>query len=359
MKSFSRIWERIRPFRLDSLLFEVTPRCNLACAHCYNVWKDGVAYQENELSTEGAKLLIAAAIRQSRCRQFTFTGGEPCLREDLEELVAFAAPKCDNVALISNGTRLEAGRVRSLLQAGVGLFELPLNSAKQEMHDRLAGVPGSFDRVTRAAAEIRYQGGELLFVFVGTKHNIDHWRETLKLGIALGARGFLFNRYNAGGSCHENPEDLMPSLEQVRRGLEIAEECAAQCGIGIGAGIAIPACLIDPTPYPHVSFGFCSAGTRRAYITLDSSGNVRPCNHTSTILGNLFETPMKRLVHGEEMRAFIAAHPAFCTGCGLESICLGGCKAAAEACCGSLSACEPFLEMNRDRARPLISSPNR
>ncbi len=54
--------------------------------------------------------------------------------------------------------------------------------------------------------------------------HIDHWKETLELGIALGARGFLFNRYNAGGECHGEPEKLMPSVDQVRAGLFVSEE---------------------------------------------------------------------------------------------------------------------------------------
>jgi pyrroloquinoline quinone biosynthesis protein E len=339
-----------RPFRLDSILFEVTPRCNLHCLHCYNVWKNSIVYPAQELDTARAKELIGLAIEQSKCRQFTFTGGEPCLREDLEELVAFAAARCEHVALITNGTLLTEARVSSLIQAGVSLFELPLNSSERTMHDRLAGKEGSFDKVTRAAAEIRFHGAELAFVFVGTKLNIEHWQEALELGIALGARGFLFNRYNAGGECHGKPEDLMPSVEHVRRGLEIAQDYSVKYGVSIGASIAIPPCLIDPTPFPNVGFGFCAAGTERAYFTVDPLGNVRPCNHTPTVLGNLFEKPFKKMARCETLRDFMAARPAFCAGCRLEHECQGGCKAAAEACYGDILAREPFLELNREQA---------
>jgi MoaA/NifB/PqqE/SkfB family radical SAM enzyme len=53
------------------------------------------------------------------------------------------------------------------------------------------------------------------------------------------------------------------------------------------------------------------------------------------------------------LSAFMAARPAFCGGCRLERDCQGGCKAAAEVCAGDLSACDPFLAINRDAARPL------
>jgi radical SAM protein with 4Fe4S-binding SPASM domain len=341
------------PWSHESLLYEVTARCNLRCVHCYNVWKDEVDYSCEELPTDRALALIDKAIRDSRCKQFTITGGEPVLRDDLEVLAARAAEKCEYVTLITNGTLLPEERVRSLIDAGVSLFELPLNSADRAMHNRLAGGIDCFDAVTRAAADIRYHGAELAFVFVGTKHNIEHWKETLELGIALGARSFLFNRYNAGGECHGRPEDLMPSVEQVREGLRISEEYSERYGVGIGASIAIPPCLIDPKDYPHVGFGFCAAGTERAYYTIDPVGNVRPCNHTPTIIGNLFDTSLREMVQSEELAAFRRARPDFCGGCKIEDECLGGCKAAAQVCYGSLTACEPFLELNRERVRKL------
>lgn len=345
------------PWSHDSLLYEATARCNLRCLHCYNVWKDDIGYKQNELPTKKALRLIEKAIHQSRCQQFTFTGGEPTLRDDLEELVGCAASLCEHVALITNGTLLCEERVKSLIDAGVSLFELPLNSADRTIHNRMAGGIDCFDKVTRAAADIRFYGAELAFVFVGTSINIEYWKETLELGIALGARGFLFNRYNAGGQCHMQPEQLMPSIEQVREGLAIAEEYSRKYEIGIGASIAIPPCLIDPKDFPHVGFGFCAAGTKRAYYTIDPVGNVRPCNHTPTIIGNLFETPLKEIATCQKLKAFRQARPDFCSGCSLEEECLGGCKAAAEVCYGSLTACEPFLELNKNRANKLKTPP--
>lgn len=340
-----------RPWSQHSLLYEVTARCNLKCAHCYNVWKDDVAYSVHELPTGRAKELIRIAIRGSRCRQFAFTGGEPLLRDDLEELVSLAASLCDRVTLITNGTLLPEERIQRLIGAGVSLFELPLNSSDRATHDDMAGGIESFDKVTRAAADIRYHGGALAFVFVGTSRNIDGWKQALEMGMALGAQSFLFNRYNAGGECHGHPESLMPSLAQVRQGLEVAEQYAVKYGLGIGASIAIPPCLIDPKDFPHVGFGFCAAGTERAYYTIDPMGNVRPCNHSPTILGNLFETSLRDIAKTPNLQQFMKARPEFCAACAIENDCLGGCKAAAEVCYGSLTACDPFLELNKASAK--------
>lgn len=339
------------PFRLSSVLYEVTALCNLACAHCYNVWKDGVGYPTGELDTEAALRLIAKATRESRCDQLTFTGGEPCLREDLETLVAFAKTRVRHVVLITNGTLLSEVRIRTLRKAGVDIFELPLHGGESTTHDEALGCPGSFAQITQAAAEIRNQGGEIAFVFVGKRSNMGQWEAALEVGIALGARSFLFNRWNAGGACHAHPETLMPTLDQIHVALSVAEAAVRHYGVTISASIPLPACLVDTTPYPHVNFGFCSAGSANAYFTLDPMGFVRPCNHTSTILGNLLDQPFRKLAQGAAQKDFQSARPAFCAGCPQELTCMGGCKAAAEACFGDLRACEPFLALNLEHVQ--------
>ena len=77
-------------------------------------------------------------------------------------------------------------------------------------------------------------------------------------------------------------------------------------------------------------------------------GNVRPCNHSTTILGNLFEEPFSDLVSPERLCGFTESLPAYCTVCDQRTLCQGGCKAAAQVCYGSLTEMEPFLKSNND-----------
>jgi len=51
------------------------------------------------------------------------------------------------------------------------------------------------------------------------------------------------------------------------------------------------------------------------------------------------------------MKEFQSARPAFCDGLSAAVECAGGCKAAAQVCHGSLTACDPFLGANRAAAR--------
>jgi radical SAM protein with 4Fe4S-binding SPASM domain len=334
---------------LRSLIFEVTQRCNHACLHCYNVWQGEQVrrYPRGELDTSQTLSLLAKALDETDCHHITLTGGEPLLRNDLSILLDFLREQDVRVTVISNGRLLNEQNAISLIQHGVGLFELPLLSHRREVHDRLSAVQGAWDSVVAAMANLRLHHGQVVTAFVATRLNIGHLYETIKLAFAFGTRALMLNRFNPGGRGRLHLNELLPSAEQVRDALSIADAASVEFGIPISCSIPIQPCLIDTSAFPHLGFGYCSAGTERAYYTLDPLGNIRPCNHSTTILGNLFEKSFGDLVSPETLKGFVNALPALCSACEHRTVCQGGCRAAAQACYGSLDVMEPFLRQER------------
>jgi radical SAM protein with 4Fe4S-binding SPASM domain len=345
--------------RLQTLIFEVTQRCNHACLHCYNVWHgpEGIepepAYPRGELDTAQTLALLAKALDETHCRHVTLTGGEPLLRPDLSHILDLLRERGVMATIISNGRLLTEAVVVDLLDREVSLFELPLLSDQRSVHDRLSGSAGAFDAVLAAMANIRYHRGQFVAVFVATRLNLADLEGAIKLAVAFGARGLMLNRFNPGGRGRAalRLAELLPTVDQMRKALALADAMAAEFDLPISCSIPIQPCLVDTGVYPHLRFGFCAAGTERAYYTLDPLGNLRPCNHTPTILGSLREEPFADLVAPERLAPFIAASPPFCASCTLRDTCQGGCKAAAQVCYGSVTAEEPFLHSNRNQAR--------
>jgi len=345
--------------RLQTLIFEVTQRCNHTCLHCYNVWNHrGFPYPRGELNTSQTLALLSKALDESGCRHVTLTGGEPLLREDLQLILDLLYRRHVQTTLISNGRLLSKETIRDLLERGVGLFELPLLSHRREMHDYLSGSVGAFDAVLEAMAHLREHRGNFVMVFVLTRLNLLDLYETIRLAFAFGARGIMLNRFNPGGRGLEHLAELMPSSSQVREALAVVENASAELGIPTSCSIPIQPCLVEgvweayrspdgSSPFSHLRFGFCAAGTDRAYYTLDPLGNLRPCNHTPLILGSLLEEPFEKLIAPGRISSFTSAFPPFCDSCSLRDICQGGCKAAAQVCYGSLSSEDPFLHDNR------------
>ena len=266
---------------IRSVVFEVTQDCNQNCAFCYNVWKCG-DYPSG--CPDSRRIFdVLDKIISYRPGLITFSGGEPLLFPDLLGLIR-RAPRGITRNLITNGTLMTDSLAGELVSAGVQTFEFTLLSADPETHNALVGRD-SFDRLIEAIASVRAAGGRMATTFVATRANIDSWEETLELNVALGVEGVLFNRFNIGGAGVTRAAELMPSVDQLGTALGIANEGVSRFGVAISCGVPIPPCVLDRSLYPYVHFGDCAVGTRNAYPTVDALGNVRPCNHSPTILG--------------------------------------------------------------------------
>jgi radical SAM protein with 4Fe4S-binding SPASM domain len=339
--------------RQDSFVFELTARCNHDCLHCYNAWKNPVGYPLGELGTSETLAMLGKLLDETGASLVSLSGGEPMLRPDLYEIVDCLVARGISVNLITNGSLLDDAAIARLLPEKISVFELPLLSVERAIHDRMSGKPGAFDRATAAMAELKLRRQRVVGVFVATKLNLPTWRQTAELAVALGLDGVMFNRFNPGGAGIRNLQMLQATPAEIQAALDVAEESSAKYELPISCSIAMPPCLFDVKRYRRLTFGFCAAGTARAYYTLDPLGNVRPCNHSPTILGNIRETGFAAMAGSAKMRDFVAARPEFCAGCRLETECLGGCKAAAEAAAGSAWSCDPFLAaFGREARRP-------
>jgi MoaA/NifB/PqqE/SkfB family radical SAM enzyme len=138
--------------RYLSCLWELTYRCTARCRMC-NYWR--LKHEpERELSLpqiqRGLDLVFAYG-----CRLVNFTGGEPTLRDDLEEIVLHASGLGVWTSVVTNGSRLTRDRVRRLRQAGLDNLLVSLDSASPAAHDEQRGIVGSFRRVDECAQWIR------------------------------------------------------------------------------------------------------------------------------------------------------------------------------------------------------------
>jgi radical SAM protein with 4Fe4S-binding SPASM domain len=133
---------------LTYLFWECTLRCNLRCTHCGSSCTPGSPV--DELSTDeiiGAIDSIATDFDASRicC---AITGGEPLLRDDLEQVIASMTAHGMQVGIVTNGTLLTSQRARGLVAAGMVTASISLDGGQPE-HDAIRG-PGTFHRALAA-----------------------------------------------------------------------------------------------------------------------------------------------------------------------------------------------------------------
>jgi len=111
---------------------KLTTRCTLHCRHC--PWLD---HPQPDLPLE-RWLEVIREVRARGARHLVLEGGEPTLRPDLPEIIAYAQSIQMKVSLATNATRpLDAYKPERFFISVDGL---------RETHDRLRG-PGAFDRM--------------------------------------------------------------------------------------------------------------------------------------------------------------------------------------------------------------------
>ena len=102
------------------LSLELTARCNYACPFCYGVWHERPELGGPELDTaEWGNILEECARRGVRSVQFT--GGEPLLREDLDELADRALAAGLEVSVYTNAGLLTEERLLAFKRRGIHL----------------------------------------------------------------------------------------------------------------------------------------------------------------------------------------------------------------------------------------------
>lgn len=125
------------------LIWDITNRCNLSCAHCFNsrYLNDGKAPDFNieEVVEQIAKLKVPAV---------RLHGGEPLLFPKVVEVVRRLREKGMLVYLTTNATLLTEEMARALLENGLNKLSFSIENATPEINDRMRGE-GTFVRAMR------------------------------------------------------------------------------------------------------------------------------------------------------------------------------------------------------------------
>lgn len=127
-----------------TVAWEITRACALRCVHCRAVAQP--RRDPHELTTREGFALIDQIVTLGR-PILVITGGDPLMRRDVYDLIAYARERGLRVGLSPSATRLvtRAALARAQ-QAGVEMVHISLDGASAAIHDAFRGVRGSFAR---------------------------------------------------------------------------------------------------------------------------------------------------------------------------------------------------------------------
>lgn len=163
---------------IKSLRISLTTKCNLRCIYCHN---EG---EHRNLKEEASQLTFVNIIKAAQSfgiDEVKFSGGEPLMRKDFEDILK-ALPPLKDISATTNGTFL-AERAQSLSESGLHRVNINLPSLSPEIYKKVTG--GDINTVLKgidAAVDNHLTPVKLNMVLLkGINHNeIENMMEFVK-----------------------------------------------------------------------------------------------------------------------------------------------------------------------------------
>ena len=317
---------------------ELTYRCPLKCTWCNNPL-DFDDYAERELSTEEWKKVLRDA-RDLGALQLGFTGGEPLLRNDLEELVAYANEIGFYTNLITSGIGLTDERMLALKQAGLKHVQLSLQSTKAPLTDELVGARAHALKL-EAARVIKAHNFPMVLNMPVFKQNIDDIDKMVQWAADLGVEYIEFANIQYYNWALMNRDELMPTLEQVREAEAVVQRWREKLGNSMTIYFVIP-------DYYEGRPKACMNGWGAIHLTVAPDGVPMPCQEARVIPGLEFlsvrEKPLSWIWHESPLfRKYRGLDwlPEPCSSCSEKEKDFGGCRCQAFLLTGEASNTDP------------------
>ena len=259
------------------LLAEVTYRCPLHCVFCYNPVDFAKTERADELST-AEWLRVLREARALGAVQCGFSGGEPLVRDDLEELIAEAHRLGYYTNLLTSGVGLTKERAAALKAAGLDHVQLSFQDSTRELNDFLSHTR-TFQLKQEVGETIKALGWPMVMNVVIHRLNIDHIDRIIAMADALGAEYLELANSQYYSWAHLNRDHLLPTSEQIRRAEAVTDAWRVKVADRMKLFFVAP-------DYHEGKPKKCMNGWGNVFLTITPDGTALPC-HTAKMLPGL------------------------------------------------------------------------
>ena len=306
----------------------LTYRCNERCRFCYAGCGPAGAEAaggdgRGELGTEEWKRIIRVFKEEAKIPFFSFTGGEPLLRPDLEELASFAASLGLRTNLITNGSLATSARAASLKAAGIDTAQVSLESPEPGIHDSLCGIAGAFRATVSGIAALRGAGISVQTNSTLTRENAESLLGLPAFLAGLGVARFSLNLFIPAGRGLGEDSLFLPYSEAGAM-VDAVRRAAHDRGLSFLWYSPTPYCLYNPVAR---GLGNKSCAAADGLVHVNPRGEILPCSSWDESLGSLLESSFESIWFSERAR-FLKGKlfaPEGCADCGSFVACQGAC----------------------------------
>ena len=321
-----RAKEVTRKYPTESAQIELTNRCNLSCAHCFN---NSGEPSPDELTTEEILSLINVLSRMG-IHRITLTGGEPLLHPDFFRILEHARKAPMTVTVFTNGTVVTEEHIRKFKAFNVKIA-VSLDSFSAETHDHFRGKKGAFEKTLKSITLFKKAGLPMTISVSLNKLNKDEIVDTIKFFRENDLKTYQVAEVNISGrgidevviTPQEYYETLLKKLTFEKAGT-----------------------LRTPKTSPPKRGDGCGIARDLIYITAD--GTILPCHacHKDMGVGNIRDVNLPVFWDTDEtlemLRSIRAEDDSTCKTCRYLKFC-DGCVANAFISSRTVRSYDPYV----------------
>ena len=259
------------------LNLELTYQCPLHCVYCYNPLD--YAKVDQELSTaEWIRVLREA--RELGAVQLGLSGGEPLLRDDLEDIVKEARRLGFYTNLLTSGIGITETRIKRLKDNGLDHIQVSFQDSTREMNDFLSSTK-TFDIKKKIARLVKQYDYPMVLNVVLHRLNIDHVDRILALAEEMEADYVELANTQYYGWSFLNRDHLLPSHAQLEKAEATVNEFRQRTGDKMKLFFVVP-------DYHAIRPKACMNGWGNIFINIAPDGVVLPCHEARMLPGIRF-----------------------------------------------------------------------
>jgi len=323
LKRFDRLI-RPRGTGIERLIYAVTYRCNSRCIMC-NIWQENHS-DYPEVTIDDLNLTFSNNPLFQNLTDIGLTGGEPFLREDLDQICLFFLNSFSNARISINTNGLMAEKIYRTTLSLVEEFSIGERNRVRisfsvdgigEKHDFIRGTPNNFEKVLKIVERMQEQipGIEYSFTFTILPENYNQIWDVYNLSKELKV-GFSFSPVQVSGIFYQNkdmrfrytPEMLKEVNKQIR---DIQNDDFNYKNYYYSKMVEY-----QKNPRKYVS---CYGGNNSFF--LDPYGKIFPCILYDKSFGKIKELSIQEILNGDnakQIRNEIQKMNCHCWGCESE-----------------------------------------
>ncbi len=205
------------------LVLEVTTQCNYQCPYCYCFWHEFPEKKPTLLDTAGWKILIDRC-RGKGVKEFTFTGGEALLRQDIGELLDHAVRAGARVSLFTNGSLMDEKMFSFCRER-----EIAISTSLQGLrsHGKMTGTAFGYRKTLELIALGRQENWPVAVNITVSRANRDEIGDVFAAAALCGASLIQLGPMmpEGRGQCHIDQALTADEWENVKQDIRAVKEC--------------------------------------------------------------------------------------------------------------------------------------